>query len=188
MDRAFRSVVDAVNTVQRLRRWKVGLMSCTEPWMDTSGRLSWRRLGLQHSGECCRVRARHHQGAYHCRVRASSPAKARDIWVVDGWDVTVSLDWQTVHNGLVKIGAGYDGGRWHVIRNRSRTAVCGCGRRYPIPRLVVDPVCPECFALRYLAKQRERMGTPTDAPSRQYNKCDNDRLPLLRLGDRITTA
>lgn len=36
MDRAFRSVLDAANTLERLRGWKVGLRSYTEPWLDTT--------------------------------------------------------------------------------------------------------------------------------------------------------
>lgn len=36
MDRAFRSVLDAANTLERLRTWKVGLRSYTEPWLDTT--------------------------------------------------------------------------------------------------------------------------------------------------------
>ena len=36
MDRAFRSVLDAANTLERLRTWKVGLRSYSEPWLDTT--------------------------------------------------------------------------------------------------------------------------------------------------------
>jgi len=36
MDRAFRSVLDAATTLERLRTWKVGLRSYTEPWLDTT--------------------------------------------------------------------------------------------------------------------------------------------------------
>jgi DNA invertase Pin-like site-specific DNA recombinase len=36
MDRAFRSVLDAATTLERLRGWKVGLRSFTEPWLDTT--------------------------------------------------------------------------------------------------------------------------------------------------------
>ena len=36
MDRAFRSVLDAANTLERLRTWKVGLRSYAEPWLDTT--------------------------------------------------------------------------------------------------------------------------------------------------------
>jgi putative DNA-invertase from lambdoid prophage Rac len=36
MDRAFRSVLDAATTLERLRTWKVGLRSFTEPWLDTT--------------------------------------------------------------------------------------------------------------------------------------------------------
>ncbi len=59
----------------------------------------------------------------------------------------------TLHNALVKIGAGYEGGRWRVVRSRSRTVECGCGKRYSIPRPEADSLCPECFALRYLGRQ-----------------------------------
>jgi DNA invertase Pin-like site-specific DNA recombinase len=36
IDRAFRSVLDAATTLQRLRTWKVGLRSYAEPWLDTT--------------------------------------------------------------------------------------------------------------------------------------------------------
>ena len=36
MDRAFRSVLDAATTLERLRSWKVGLRSYAEPWLDTT--------------------------------------------------------------------------------------------------------------------------------------------------------
>ncbi len=36
MDRAFRSVLDAANTLERLRNWGVGLRSYSEPWLDTT--------------------------------------------------------------------------------------------------------------------------------------------------------
>jgi len=36
MDRAFRSVLDAANTLERLRGWGIGLRSYTEPWLDTT--------------------------------------------------------------------------------------------------------------------------------------------------------
>lgn len=36
MDRAFRSVLDAANTLERLRGWGVGLRSYSEPWLDTT--------------------------------------------------------------------------------------------------------------------------------------------------------
>lgn len=36
MDRAFRSVLDAATTLERLRTWGVGLRSYTEPWLDTT--------------------------------------------------------------------------------------------------------------------------------------------------------
>jgi DNA invertase Pin-like site-specific DNA recombinase len=36
MDRAFRSVLDAATTLERLRGWGVGLRSYTEPWLDTT--------------------------------------------------------------------------------------------------------------------------------------------------------
>ncbi len=36
MDRAFRSVLDAANTLERLRGWHVGLRSYGEPWLDTT--------------------------------------------------------------------------------------------------------------------------------------------------------
>ena len=36
MDRAFRSVLDAANTLERLRTWGIGLRSYSEPWLDTT--------------------------------------------------------------------------------------------------------------------------------------------------------
>ncbi len=36
IDRAFRSVLDAATTLERLRRWGVGLRSYSEPWLDTT--------------------------------------------------------------------------------------------------------------------------------------------------------
>jgi DNA invertase Pin-like site-specific DNA recombinase len=35
IDRAFRSVLDAATTLERIRAWGVGLRSYTEPWLDT---------------------------------------------------------------------------------------------------------------------------------------------------------
>jgi len=37
LDRAFRSVAHMARTVEDLRRWGVGLVSYSEPWLDTSG-------------------------------------------------------------------------------------------------------------------------------------------------------
>ncbi|NQT72461.1 MAG: recombinase family protein [Chloroflexi bacterium] len=36
MDRAFRSVLDAANTLERIKNWNVGLRSYSEPWLDTT--------------------------------------------------------------------------------------------------------------------------------------------------------
>jgi DNA invertase Pin-like site-specific DNA recombinase len=36
MDRAFRSVLDAATTLERLKAWRVGLRSYSEPWLDTT--------------------------------------------------------------------------------------------------------------------------------------------------------
>ncbi len=36
MDRAFRSVLDAATTLERLRTWGIGLRSYLEPWLDTT--------------------------------------------------------------------------------------------------------------------------------------------------------
>jgi len=36
MDRAFRSVLDAATTLERLRTWRIGLRSYSEPWLDTT--------------------------------------------------------------------------------------------------------------------------------------------------------
>ena len=36
LDRAFRSVLDAAQTLERLRAWRVGLRSYQEPWLDTT--------------------------------------------------------------------------------------------------------------------------------------------------------
>ncbi len=70
----------------------------------------------------------------------------------------------TLHSALGKIGAGYVGGRWQVVRSRRRTAECDCGKRYPIPWSETDALCPECFALRYLQRQQER-NKPADQRS-----------------------
>ena len=35
-DRAFRSVLDAAATLERLQTWGVGLRSYSEPWLDTT--------------------------------------------------------------------------------------------------------------------------------------------------------
>jgi DNA invertase Pin-like site-specific DNA recombinase len=37
LDRAFRSVAHMAQVTEQLRRWKVGLRSYSEPWLDTSG-------------------------------------------------------------------------------------------------------------------------------------------------------
>ena len=36
MDRAFRSVLDAATTLEKLRAWRVGFRSYSEPWVDTT--------------------------------------------------------------------------------------------------------------------------------------------------------
>lgn len=36
LDRAFRSVLDAAQTLERLRAWGVGIRSYQEPWLDTT--------------------------------------------------------------------------------------------------------------------------------------------------------
>ena len=36
MDRAFRSVLDAATTLERIRSWGIGLRSYSEPWLDTT--------------------------------------------------------------------------------------------------------------------------------------------------------
>ncbi len=36
IDRAFRSVLDAATTLERLRTWGIGLRSYCEPWLDTT--------------------------------------------------------------------------------------------------------------------------------------------------------
>jgi putative DNA-invertase from lambdoid prophage Rac len=36
MDRAFRSVLDAATTLERLRTWGIGLRYYSEPWLDTT--------------------------------------------------------------------------------------------------------------------------------------------------------
>jgi DNA invertase Pin-like site-specific DNA recombinase len=36
LDRAFRSVLDAATTLERLRAWRVGFRSFSEPWLDTT--------------------------------------------------------------------------------------------------------------------------------------------------------
>ncbi len=46
LDRAFRSVADAVNTLERLRGWGIGLRSYTEPAMDTTTAMGEMVFGL----------------------------------------------------------------------------------------------------------------------------------------------
>lgn len=46
LDRAFRSVAHMATTVEQLRRWKVGLRSYSEPWLDTSGTIALADLML----------------------------------------------------------------------------------------------------------------------------------------------
>ena len=36
MDRAFRSLLDAATTLEKLRAWRVGFRSYSEPWVDTT--------------------------------------------------------------------------------------------------------------------------------------------------------
>jgi DNA invertase Pin-like site-specific DNA recombinase len=36
IDRAFRTIHEAANTLERLRGWNVGLRSYSEPWLDTT--------------------------------------------------------------------------------------------------------------------------------------------------------
>ncbi|MBN1366605.1 MAG: recombinase family protein [Dehalococcoidales bacterium] len=36
IDRAFRSVIDGATTLERLRKWNIGLRSYTESWIDTT--------------------------------------------------------------------------------------------------------------------------------------------------------
>jgi len=36
LDRAFRSMLDAAQTLERLRAWRIGLRSYQEPWLDTT--------------------------------------------------------------------------------------------------------------------------------------------------------
>src|SRR5439155_5006400 len=36
LDRAFRSVLDAAQTLERLQHWGVGFRSYSEPWLDTT--------------------------------------------------------------------------------------------------------------------------------------------------------
>jgi len=36
LDRVFRSVLDAAQTLERLRAWRIGLRSYQEPWLDTT--------------------------------------------------------------------------------------------------------------------------------------------------------
>ena len=44
LDRCFRSVKDAADTLAQLRAWKVGLRSYTEPMIDTSSTSPWGEL------------------------------------------------------------------------------------------------------------------------------------------------
>lgn len=77
----------------------------------------------------------------------------------------------TVLSGLRQIGARFDGEKWTIVRFRHRTKECSCGKRFPA---VLGEVCPECFAISWLAGRKEqrktvrtslrwiRIRTPTD--------------------------
>ncbi len=46
IDRAFRSVLDASQTLERLRGWKVGIRSYQEPWIDTTSPFGEAMFGI----------------------------------------------------------------------------------------------------------------------------------------------
>ena len=45
-DRAFRSLLDAAQTLERLRGWKVGIRSYQEPWIDTTSPIGEAMFGI----------------------------------------------------------------------------------------------------------------------------------------------
>lgn len=46
IDRAFRSLLDAAQTLERLRGWNVGLRSYQEPWIDTTSPFGEAMFGI----------------------------------------------------------------------------------------------------------------------------------------------
>ena len=46
IDRAFRSVLDASQTLERLRGWKVGIRSFQEPWIETTSPFGEAMFGI----------------------------------------------------------------------------------------------------------------------------------------------
>ncbi len=46
LDRAFRSLLDAAQTLERLRGWKVGIRSYQEPWIDTTSPFGEAMFGI----------------------------------------------------------------------------------------------------------------------------------------------
>ncbi len=46
IDRAFRSLLDAAQTLERLRGWKVGIRSYQEPWIDTTSPFGEAMFGI----------------------------------------------------------------------------------------------------------------------------------------------
>ena len=77
LDRAFRSVLDAANTLERLRGWGVGLRSYQEPWLDTTSPFGGRGPVLHH--RCVRAaRARDSGRARSCRHGSGEAGRSAD--------------------------------------------------------------------------------------------------------------
>src|SRR5712692_10080180 len=141
----------SLRTVERsLREWRTKRSkslrpprrTSTQPGLLTTPVLRWLHYLISHSPRYFGQST----GSWTVRI-VQKYLKDRSCRVARG----------TLHKALVKIDAGYVGGQWRVVRSRSRTAECGCGKRYPIPWREADPLCPECFALRYLGRRRERI-------------------------------
>ena len=91
LDRAFRSVLDAAQTLERLRAWGVGIRSYQEPWLDTTSPfgealyyITVAYAGLERALIAERVRAgmdrARRQGRHVGRPPASERPEVRRAW------------------------------------------------------------------------------------------------------------
>lgn len=77
LDRAFRSVLHASQTLEQLRQWGVGLRSYTEPWADTTspqGELVFNLLATFAQFERSLIAERVKAGMARAKNRASASA------------------------------------------------------------------------------------------------------------------
>ncbi len=80
LDRAFRSVLDATSTLQRLRGWKVGLRSLTEEYVDTTtaaGELVFHILAAVAQMERSNISERTKAGLERARRRGKTLGRPR---------------------------------------------------------------------------------------------------------------